>query len=243
MDNLILSKGATLFNGDVRELKLVGGFSNNVFECNRNGEIFILKFYLSTKYKKESVKAELDWISYLHKSGVNVTAPLPSINGKKMEIIRGNNNEECYVLAFEKANGAFIDTSNTDKWNEKFFYNWGKTLGKLHSLSKTYKPSGESIKKQEWNKGLLFTSKIDGISKVVAEKWNTFISDSNKLPKDIHSYGMIHNDLHQKNFYLDDEDIILFDFGDCEYNWFVYDIAIVIYHALQTIDENNIQGR
>lgn len=243
MDYIYLSKGATLFNADVKELKLIGGFSNNVFVCNRNSETFILKFYPNTTYKKESVRAELDWIRYLHKSGVNVTAPLPSISGNYLEIVQGENNVECYVLAFEKAKGTFINTSDTNSWNNKFFYHWGKTLGKLHSLSKTYISIDENIKKQDWNTGLLFTKNIEGISRVVSDKWYTLINYIDKLPKDINSYGMIHNDLHHKNFYLHNKEIVLFDFGDCEYNWFVYDIAIVLYHAIQTIDESDTQGR
>ena len=30
----------------------------------------------------------------------------------------------------------------------------------------------------------------------------------------------------------------LFDFGDVSYHWFAYDIAIAIYHAVQTVPEN-----
>ncbi|MFT4417023.1 phosphotransferase enzyme family protein [Fredinandcohnia humi] len=243
MDHTLLSRGATYFDVDAKEITLLGGFSDNVFECIRNGESFILKFYPSTKYKKDSIKAELDWIRFLHKSGVNVTAPIPSINGNYLEIITGDTNEECYVLAFEKAKGTFVNTSDPNEWNNDFFYNWGKTLGKLHFLSKTYKPLDGTIKKQEWNQGLLFTDSTEALSEIVAQKWGKFISEIEGFPKERQSYGMIHNDLHQKNFYIKDGEIVLFDFGDCEYNWFIYDIAIVLYHVVETIDEKNVQGR
>ncbi|MGG3641517.1 phosphotransferase [Bacillus gobiensis] len=243
MDKVLLSKGAKKFEVDVSELQLVGGFSNNVFEYNGHGENFIIKFYPSSKYKKDTIRAELDWIRFLLSSGVNVTAPLRSVYGHYMEIIQGDNGEECYVIAFEKAKGTFINVSDTDNWNKEFFYKWGKTLGKIHSLSKKYKPLDEKIKKQHWNNGLLFTESNDEIDKVIVNKWEEFINELKQLPKDINGYGMIHNDLHQRNFYLYNKEIVLFDFGDCEYNWFVYDIAIVLYHAVQTIDENDLQGR
>ncbi|MFD3448966.1 phosphotransferase enzyme family protein [Microbacteriaceae bacterium 4G12] len=243
MDNVLLAKGATKFDVDLSELQLIGGFSNNVFECKRNGENFILKFYPSSKYKIDSIKAELDWIRFLLQSEVNVTPPLYSVDGNYLEIIQVDNEEECCVLAFEKAKGTFIDVSDTDNWNREFFYNWGKTLGKIHFLSKKYRPLDKAIKKQDWNKGLLFTETIEGVSEVVIHKWEKFTNELNALPKDINCYGMIHNDLHQKNFYLYNKEIVLFDFGDCEYNWFIYDIAIVLYHAVQTVDENDLQGR
>lgn len=62
-----------------------------------------------------------------------------------------------------------------------------------------------------------------------------------KLSKGRNCYGMIHHDLHHKNFYINNKEIVLFDFGDCECNWFVYDIAIVLYHALQVINGNDVQ--
>lgn len=243
LDNTLLSIGAMKYEVNISELRLIGGFSNNVFECKGTGKNFILKFYPSSKYKKDSIKAELDWIKFLLQSGINVTAPLVSADGNYLEVIQMDNKEECYVLAFEKAKGNFINVSDKDSWNKDFFYNWGKTLGKIHYLSKKYTPLDKSIKKQEWNKGILFTETFEDVSKVVARKWAYFIKEIENLPKNKNCYGMIHNDLHQKNFYIDDKEIILFDFGDCEYNWFVYDIAIVLYHAVQTIDENDLQGR
>ena len=91
--------------------------------------------------------------------------------------------------------------------------------------------------------GNLFSGNFKDVSKVVLQKWEEFAGELNKLPKDKNGYGMIHNDLHQRNFYVHNNEIILFDFGDCEYNWFIYDIAIVLYHAVQTVDENDIKGR
>jgi amicoumacin kinase len=239
----VLSEGAKRFGVDALALQLVGGFSNNVFECNRNGGQFILKFYPSSEYKKDSIITELDWIRYLLKSGINVTAPLHSVNEKFLETIKLNNDEECYVLAFEKAKGNFIDVSNTKSWNEEFFHTWGVLLGKIHDLSKKYKPLDTAIKKQNWNSGPLFTKNLADVDEVVVSKWKEFINELDQLPKNINGYGMIHNDLHQKNFFLYDKEIILFDFGDCEYNWFAYDIAIVLYHAVQSINENNLQER
>ena len=52
MDKAILSIGAERFDVDGSELQLLGGFSNNVFECMRNGESFILKFYHSPVYRE-----------------------------------------------------------------------------------------------------------------------------------------------------------------------------------------------
>jgi Ser/Thr protein kinase RdoA (MazF antagonist) len=53
------------------------------------------------------------------------------------------------------------------------------------------------------------------------------------LPKDDDSYGLIHQDVHGGNFFVDDNgDIMLFDFDDCVYGWYVYDIAMVVFYMV-----------
>ncbi|MHA1462321.1 MAG: phosphotransferase, partial [Candidatus Heimdallarchaeota archaeon] len=39
-------------------------------------------------------------------------------------------------------------------------------------------------------------------------------------------------DIHQANFLINNGEITLFDFGDSEYNWFVADIAVILFTAL-----------
>ena len=51
------------------------------------------------------------------------------------------------------------------------------------------------------------------------------------LPRDKTSYGLIHQDAHQNNFFMDaDGKLTLFDFDDCAYSWFINDIAIVLFY-------------
>ena len=51
------------------------------------------------------------------------------------------------------------------------------------------------------------------------------------LPKDRDSYGLIHQDAHGGNFFVHEGKITLFDFDDCVYGWFIYDIAMVLFYA------------
>ena len=53
-----------------------------------------------------------------------------------------------------------------------------------------------------------------------------------KLPHDA-TYHMIHQDAHGGNFFVDDNyTITLFDFDDCVYGHFIYDIAMVMFYAI-----------
>ena len=53
------------------------------------------------------------------------------------------------------------------------------------------------------------------------------IAELHALPKNVDSYGLIHNDFNDGNFTVDYDngDITVFDFDDCCYFWFMYDMA------------------
>ncbi|MDB5083185.1 MAG: putative phosphotransferase enzyme family, partial [Bacilli bacterium] len=52
------------------------------------------------------------------------------------------------------------------------------------------------------------------------------------LPKDKDSYGLVHSDLHQKNFFVQNGSITAFDFDDAGYHFFISDISIILYSAI-----------
>ena len=50
---------------------------------------------------------------------------------------------------------------------------------------------------------------------------------------------MIHADIHSGNFFVDENDqLTLFDFDDCHYNWFAYDIAIPLFGLSMSMRED-----
>ncbi|SET14261.1 Ser/Thr protein kinase RdoA involved in Cpx stress response, MazF antagonist [Oceanobacillus limi] len=237
MEQAVLIEGAKRFGVPYNEMKPMGGFSNNVFHSNGK----VLKFHPDSIYSLDSIASELDWIIYLYHSGVQVTPPIPSLNGNSIEKVEEDNGEVCFLIAFEEAKGQVVNVDNEQEWNVDFFFTWGKTLGRIHYLSKKYNPSYK-VTRKSWNSSSLFTKGTNACVQI-QEKWNKYIDRLNKLPRDSNDYGMIHNDLHHNNFYVQNGQMILFDFGDCEYSWFIYDIAIVLYHAIETIEEWKVEER
>lgn len=83
--------------------------------------------------------AEIEYVHFLSKGGADVADSIPSVNGKRIEIINGK-----AVTMFEVARGEqiaehgyrYIDGVPIDE----YFYLTGKVLGKIHALSKQYKP-------------------------------------------------------------------------------------------------------
>ena len=67
---------------------------------------------------------------------------------------------------------------------------------------------------------------------LVIEKSEALIRRIAALPQTKDGYGLIHNDLHQKNFFVEGDRMTAFDFDDATYNYLVNDIAMPLYYAL-----------
>jgi Ser/Thr protein kinase RdoA (MazF antagonist) len=69
--------------------------------------------------------------------------------------------------------------------------------------------------------------------KLAQEKFIATIEYLQSLPQDPDGYGLIHQDAHGGNFFVDDGyNITLFDFDDCAYGHYVYDIAMALFYAI-----------
>ncbi|PXW87922.1 Ser/Thr protein kinase RdoA (MazF antagonist) [Pseudogracilibacillus auburnensis] len=243
MDKSIVAEAVKKYHIVPTKIKLLGGFDNNVFECIGMKGFFILKFYDTSKYSSTSIKVELDWIRHLQDFGLTVTAPIPSIQGNLIETVWGKSEAKYDVVAYEKANGKLVNDTNPTEWNDELFYLWGKTMGQMHQAAKNFQLPDDTFQPLQWNKEEIVVNPPEEVGNTVLLRWNEYIGEMEQLPKDAHSYGFIHHDLHQQNFYVDDSKFVLFDFGDGVYHWFANDIAISLYHAIQSLRVKDPENR
>ncbi|MDP5277127.1 phosphotransferase enzyme family protein [Chengkuizengella axinellae] len=231
MESTMLEIAANRYRVKASSLKLLGGFDNNVFECLTKERHFILKFLMGTD--SSSIKRELDWMNYLSEHGLNITSPIYSELGNLIEEIRYEN-KHYIVVAYEYAKGHFIHDLETEF---SLIKQWGKVMGRMHLLAKKY-DSNKISKYREWHESSIITDFPVSAGDKVYDKWKEMIYKLNQLSKTKDCYGVIHNDLHQNNFHVHENDLILFDFGDIEVNWFAYDIAICLFHAIQAVPQS-----
>lgn len=227
----ILDKASKFININKEVLKsLGGGFANFIYEYEKNNKLFILRFTLDSYRSFNQVKGEMDFIKYLYKNGVAVAKPIELINNDivgKFEV----EGKSFSVVCFEKLQGIMGVQAD---WNISLIQNWGKLMGKIHALSKDYIPDN-IIKRLEWDKDELaekIESYIPNYETKVIEKFANIKNTISQLPKDRNSYGMIHGDFTPINFLVDNGEIFVYDFDDCEYNWFVMDIVKALYYSM-----------
>jgi Ser/Thr protein kinase RdoA (MazF antagonist) len=222
-----------LYNGKAGTIqKLTGGFQNDVFEYHDGQDAQILRVTLCTKRSKEKIQSELDFIETLSSNGIGVSIPIKSIHGNYIEEI-SLQGVTIYLTSFTKAAGHLVNVSNPREWNQEFFQYWGRTMGKMHSLTKMGNEGFKTYNRPSWsgqdNETSLFLSTISEQASWAYEK---IIKRIDAQSRNQYSYGLIHNDFYQGNFFVHEGEMTIFDFDDCSISWFAQDIAVSFYHAV-----------
>ena len=184
-------------------------------------------------------KGTVEWIDFLSTHGASVSKPVFSVNNRLVEFTE-KKGESYSITVFEKAKGILAEKLSKDEWNDELCQNIGKTVGKMHGVSKVYIPSDHSIKRPEWNMiGNCYNAEnLDSSQEIVKKKNERILNYVLTLPKDKEYYGLIHADLHFANFYVDVDKntATIFDFDDCSYGWYAMDIAMVLFDLVVLFD-------
>jgi len=234
VDNLLTTDikhmAARLFGTTLDDIVLLRDFENFVFEYEKDGIEYILRFTHSSHRSFELVEGEIEWIEYLSKNGANVYTPIHSSNDTLAEKIDATDGSFFIVVSFVKALGDHPDSS---KYSDNFIVNWGETLGMMHRLTKEFKPSKPRYRRIHWYEDDLFMPErhIPDQYEIVKQKFVDHIAYLKKLPQDRDSYGLIHTDAHQGNIIVKGDKLKVIDFDDASYKWFMSDIAIVVYYG------------
>jgi amicoumacin kinase len=237
----ILIEAAERYGFSKESLKYINDFENYIYEFQRDNNYFILRLTHSSHRTEELVNGELDWIHYLHKKGASVCNPVFSNNNQLVEKIYSKNS---YFLAtvFEKAKGEHVNRNNDAVWNYSLFEKWGQTVGKMHILTKNYSPSNNLHKRFELFEDDLYKNGGEYIKSYGYEfpkNLENLMNWCDTLPKNSSTYGLVHTDVHQGNFFYNNGNITVFDFDDCAYSWFINDIAIILFYVVWGMPLNN----
>ncbi|QMS84487.1 phosphotransferase enzyme family protein [Candidatus Xianfuyuplasma coldseepsis] len=231
----IIEQAAILYDADPTTITKIGGFENFVYEYHKNKQDYILRFVHSGHRTYDLVLAEIEFIDYLDHHDARVSTVVHSIHDKIAEKITINSEHYFTVSVFEKARG---DLVKNEDLTAEFYQMFGREVGKLHRLTKTFNPKH---KRPQWyeenfsdiaNKYLQYDSEIIDLYQQVE-------ATIKSLPKSIDNYGLIHTDLHFGNMFYDGEKLTFFDFDDSAYKHFLSDIAIIIFYHFRGLDNRH----
>lgn len=223
-----LEYASKCYDFDIKNIERVNSGTNKVYKVRKGRQNFYLRISWCG-FDYDYISGEIHWLEYL-KNEIQVPEPVISSNGKSIETFQDVG--EIYIICmFRELPGVYWNKNDSSVWNDKTFFNWGKTMGCMHRLSKGYQPPEELHKRPS------FEERFSPLSNYVAvptlhEKMARIQNEISSLPKDTDSYGLIHNDIHQQNFLINENDISVLDFDSCGYGFYAHDVAVSLYHAI-----------
>lgn len=255
----ILEQAVKLFSledYDCHEVEGHEGGRNRIFICSKDGEKkFVLRISATGDRTENDYCAETEFVRYLAKNGAPVADVIPSASGKLVEIIDGADSSEAsdctdsivagddgaasvFISLFEYAKGMLL-ADNAYRYREgaplsEYFFNTGKTLGKIHALSKNFEPVAGHRRPDYFDKynmeyiNQLIPDKYSELKSAIAARLEKFRA----LPTDTQSYGLVHFDFSDGNYHIDMDTgaITVFDFDNCLYCWYMFDLANLWLH-------------
>jgi Ser/Thr protein kinase RdoA (MazF antagonist) len=220
----------------------LAAFENFVYEAeNDDGDTMILRISHSTRRTVDYTLGEVEFVRYLAAAGLAIAPPIISESGQFVERIDDREPGDYFVVtAFERADGIVFDDAPPLKeryWKPPLFRDLGRLFARLHNRAQTYKLSSPRLKRQEWYEYDVVD--LDRFAppeeQLVRDRTARIIERLKELPRTPEHYGLIHADLHPHNFCFADGKVTAFDFDNCEYAWFVKDIAVLLFYVARDV--------
>lgn len=230
----VLSAAAGQYGITAADLRTVGGFESFIYAFTRDGQDYILRLGHDSRRPVDLVSGELDFINALAEGGTGVAAAVATNSGAWAANIPDGQGENFVATAFVFAPGHRPTDAD---WNPTTYESYGRLIGRMHAISRTYEPGRPEWRRPEWD-DVTMDRTLVGLANeppVIAERYRELLAAANALPRTADNYGLIHFDAHIGNCFIDDNGrFTLFDFDDCAYNWYVCDIAMVVFYKAGT---------
>jgi len=214
--------------------------ANAIFPFKSEEQVYFLRFAPIDEKEESAILAELEFLTYLKESNYTAIESKVSKNGKELEII-DTPWGKYYAAVFKRVDGkALEDIELTDD----IAFLWGKALGRLHTISKTYKPTYNKrnswIDQLDWSEKVLFEfpEEREAIKELEVLK-EYFLS----LPITDENYGLIHYDFELDNVFYDEATncITPIDFDDAIYHWYAMDVERALVSIENEIPAERVQ--
>ena len=210
-------------------IKKVISATDEMYRCIAEQGIFFARITNYKTYEEQLEKVK--WTDFLHCEGLGVAPSIASVEGRIIETI--NLEEEKLAVLYKAAPGKHLPRN---QWNASVLKELGRQIGRLHRLSKKYEKMEGTKHIKDWyeNEEYNFLKYIPYEQTIIREKAREVLSMIEELPKSEGSYGLVHGDLWLENILVDsDSKISMVDFQDCEKHYYLYDLAVPIYSALE----------
>ncbi len=201
----------------IQEMTFLGGFHNQIYLAKHQEKpIIIRKTTKSGRRTLQEIQAEIDLLKTLHPLGFTIRPY--EINGQSILVLA----DDVYVLFEHVAGKQWFEFDHSDET----YALAGKQLALLHQTFHNLSPISRLTYDQ--HPDLLLLKKHP----ILEAEWNRIHAIIESWPKHKNEYGLIHGDYLYSNILYHDHGQTILDFDDCEYHFYLYDIAVYLFYYL-----------
>ena len=197
---------------------------NNVFIFP--GKPFMIRVSVTPKKTRKEMLSELMWLDDLKQFKQTICEPHVSLMGNLLEEFEIDG-KSYRASMFRTARGTIKTKMDM---TPMFFICCGDLLGAIHRVSTDERIKGFKFmrKAKAEDFAALKEHVQDKIPADILKRINTIEQQVAQLPQEIGHYGLCHGDFHTNNFFVEENNIWVFDFDGCAYAHYLYDIASFI---------------
>lgn len=222
-----------------------------------NGERYVLRIHRPNLRSTEAVRSEMTWLAALRQeTDLVVPEPIPTQNGEFLTLatLEGLPEPRVCVL-FHWIPGRFLDARLTPSHLERvgafmarlqlhgaqFKPPEGFVRGRLDNLTEDARRSAgrgtsEAIARRQVDHPEDETSAIRLVTELCSAKDGALVATLIRKMREIQqsvgqtpaTFGLIHGDLHQENYFFHQGQVRAIDFDDCGYGYYLYDMAVTL---------------
>ena len=130
---LVPALARELWRGDPASLRWIGQDYNIVFRFEAGGRGYYLRICHTSLHRLPKARQVMRFLRFLAAERVPVGEPIPSVNGKFIEVLEGG----YYAAAQKEVPGQVMEAFALDR---SVYEAWGQSLGKMHAASRRYQP-------------------------------------------------------------------------------------------------------
>lgn len=233
-------RGARAFCNDVSNVELIIQAENTVYRVDRHsGERFVLRLHRAGYNTAAEMASEQVWLEALAADGVPVHRPMRTLAGEPHVTIEVEG-QPVLVGAVEWLSGTELGrrlyAGEIDI--ESTFRALGHVFADMRVSSANWTPP-EGFTRRSWGVEELLGDDAswgqfwevpddpDDV-RVLTQAREALLDEMAAWPTDRSAYGLIHADPHPFNVMVDGDSLTLFDFDDCGWGWWAYELAVVL---------------
>lgn len=206
---------------DVNEAKCHYSTQNYAFIFP--GKPYMIRVSMTPKKTRGEIISEMMWVDDLKQFKQTICEPNTSLHGKLLEEFEIDG-VTYRASMFRTARGTVEPVA---QMNPMFFICVGDLLGTIHHVSANERELGIKYQRKTLAEQFaeLKTRSFANISGDVQSRINDIEEKVNALDDGLGVYGICHGDFHNNNFFVEANNVWLFDFDGCCYANYLYDVA------------------